>query len=73
MELKSHIDINLNIAPKTDVVGDDGYGNSDPSDHEVNIDSDLDVGEVPNDIDDKYVNDDGNINAFSFKNHIDVL
>ncbi|KAH1055339.1 hypothetical protein J1N35_033404 [Gossypium stocksii] len=37
------IDIDLNAAPETDVVGDDVYHSSDPSDHEVDIDSDLDV------------------------------
>ncbi|PPS09029.1 hypothetical protein GOBAR_AA11627 [Gossypium barbadense] len=57
------IDIDLNVAPETDVVGDDIYHSSDPSDHKVDIDSDSDVDEVANDIDDEGVNEDGNINA----------
>ncbi|KAK5839421.1 hypothetical protein PVK06_008209 [Gossypium arboreum] len=59
------IDIDLNITPNIDVVGDGGYDSSDPCDQEVDSDSDLVVDEVPNDIDDKGVNDDGNINASS--------
>ncbi|PPR84830.1 hypothetical protein GOBAR_AA35882 [Gossypium barbadense] len=64
------ININLNTAPETDVVGDDVYHSNDPSDHEVNTDSDLDVDEVPDDIDDEGVNDDGNVNASSVRNQI---
>ncbi|KAH1031860.1 hypothetical protein J1N35_044034 [Gossypium stocksii] len=59
------IDIDFNVAPDIDVVGDDGYDNSDPCDHEVNSDSNFDVNEVSDDIDDEGVNDDGNINASS--------
>ncbi|KAH1107774.1 hypothetical protein J1N35_011542 [Gossypium stocksii] len=62
------IDINLNVAPKTDVVGNDVYNSSDASDHEVDIDSDPNMDEVPNDIDDEGVNDDGNVNASSVEN-----
>ncbi|PPR99926.1 hypothetical protein GOBAR_AA20740 [Gossypium barbadense] len=56
------IDIDLNAAPETDVVGDDGYDSSYPSDHEVNSDSDPDMDEVPNDTNNECVNDDGNVN-----------
>ncbi|PPS15657.1 hypothetical protein GOBAR_AA04916 [Gossypium barbadense] len=66
----SGINIDLNAALETDVVGDDVYHSSDPSDHEVNSDSDPDVEEVLDDIDDKCVNDDGNINASSVRNQI---
>ncbi|PPR95278.1 hypothetical protein GOBAR_AA25383 [Gossypium barbadense] len=68
MELKAMIDIDLNAAPETDVVGDDIYRSSDPSDHEVYSDSDPDVDEVPDDNDDEDVNDDENINAPSVGN-----
>ncbi|KAK5792806.1 hypothetical protein PVK06_033928 [Gossypium arboreum] len=64
------IDIDLNATPETDVVGDDVYHSSDPSDHEVDSESDPDVGGVPNDIEDEGVNDDGNINASSVGNQI---
>ncbi|PPS20045.1 hypothetical protein GOBAR_AA00537 [Gossypium barbadense] len=43
---------------------------SDPSNHEVDSDSDLNVDEVLNDIDDECVNDDRNINASSVENQI---
>ncbi|PPD88689.1 hypothetical protein GOBAR_DD14367 [Gossypium barbadense] len=62
------IDIDLNVAPDIDVVGDDGYDNSDYCDQEVDSDSNPDVDEVPDDIDDEDVNDDGNINASSVGN-----
>ncbi|KAK5802846.1 hypothetical protein PVK06_030472 [Gossypium arboreum] len=55
------INIDLNAAPETDVVGVDIYHSNDPFDHEVDSDSDLDVDEVLDDIDDKGVNEDGNI------------
>ncbi|PPD83950.1 hypothetical protein GOBAR_DD19124 [Gossypium barbadense] len=64
------IDIDLNIAPYIDVVGDDGYDSSDPCDHKVDSDSDPDVDEVFDDIDDEDMNDDGNINVSSVGNHI---
>ncbi|XP_040932388.1 uncharacterized protein [Gossypium hirsutum] len=64
------IDIDLNAAPKTAVVGDDVYHSSDPSDHEVNSESDLDVDEVPDDIDDEGVNGEVNVNASSVRNQI---
>ncbi|PPD77530.1 hypothetical protein GOBAR_DD25548 [Gossypium barbadense] len=64
------IDIDLNAAPKTDVVGDDVYYSSDPVDHEVDSVSDPDVDEVPDDIDDEGVNEDGNVNASSVGNQI---
>ncbi|KAH1033145.1 hypothetical protein J1N35_045319 [Gossypium stocksii] len=57
------IDIDLNTAPETDVVGDDVYHSSDPSDDEVDSDSDPDMYEIPNDIDDEDLNDNRNINA----------
>ncbi|PPE00065.1 hypothetical protein GOBAR_DD02922 [Gossypium barbadense] len=62
------IDIDINIAHKTDVVVGDVYNSSDPFDHEVDSDNDLDVDKVPDDIDDEGVNDDGNINASSVEN-----
>ncbi|PPE00952.1 hypothetical protein GOBAR_DD02033 [Gossypium barbadense] len=66
------IDIDLNVAPETDVVGDDVYNSSDPSDHEVDSDSDsdLDLDKVPDNIDDEGVNDDRNVNASSVGNQI---
>ncbi|PPD87883.1 hypothetical protein GOBAR_DD15176 [Gossypium barbadense] len=64
------IDINLNVAPDIDVVGDDGYNSSDPCDQEVDSDSDPDVDEVPDDIDDEDVNDNGNINVSLVGNQI---
>ncbi|PPE01198.1 hypothetical protein GOBAR_DD01786 [Gossypium barbadense] len=64
------IGIDLNAAPETNVVSDGGYNSSNPSDHEANSDSHLDVDEVPNDINDEGVNDDGNVNASSVGNQI---
>ncbi|PPD73219.1 hypothetical protein GOBAR_DD29856 [Gossypium barbadense] len=64
------IDIDINVAPNIDVVGDDGYNSSDPCDHKVDSDSDPNVDEVPDDIDDEDVNDDGNINTSSVRNQI---
>ncbi|PPD88816.1 hypothetical protein GOBAR_DD14222 [Gossypium barbadense] len=64
------IDIDLNAAPETGVVGIDVYYSSDPVDHEVSSESDPDIDEVPDDIDDEGVNEDGNINAFSVGNQI---
>ncbi|PPS15781.1 hypothetical protein GOBAR_AA04797 [Gossypium barbadense] len=58
---------------ETAVVGDDVYHNSDPSDHEVDSDSDPDVDEVPDDIDDEGLNKDGNVNASSFGNQIHCI
>ncbi|PPD70091.1 hypothetical protein GOBAR_DD33033 [Gossypium barbadense] len=52
------IDIDLNAAPETDVVGDDVYYSSDPAVHEVNSESDPDVDEVLDDIDDEGMNED---------------
>ncbi|PPS01359.1 hypothetical protein GOBAR_AA19304 [Gossypium barbadense] len=67
------IDIDLNVAPETDVVGDDIYYSSDPSNHEVDSDSDPDVDEVPDDIDDEGMNDDGNVNASLVGNQIHCI
>ncbi|KAK5836239.1 hypothetical protein PVK06_012010 [Gossypium arboreum] len=64
------IDIDLNVTPNVDVVGDDGYDSSDPCDQEVDSDSDPDVDGVPDDIDDEGMNNNGNINASSVKNQI---
>ncbi|KAL1136917.1 hypothetical protein V6Z11_A12G271800 [Gossypium hirsutum] len=64
------IDIDLNAAPETHVVGDDVYHSSDPSDHEVDSESDPNVDEVPDDIDDEGVNEEVNVNASSFENQI---
>ncbi|PPR85181.1 hypothetical protein GOBAR_AA35506 [Gossypium barbadense] len=64
------IDINLNVTPDIDVVGDDGYDNSDHCEEEVDSDNDPDMDDVPDDIDDKYVNEDGNINASSVGNQM---
>ena len=50
------------------MVGDDIYNSSDPSDHEVDSESDPDVDEVPDDIDDEGVNDYGNVNVSSVRN-----
>ncbi|PPD95066.1 hypothetical protein GOBAR_DD07906 [Gossypium barbadense] len=59
------------VAPISYVdIGEDGYNNSDPCDQEVDSDSDIDVDEVLDDIDDEDVNDDGNINASSVGNQI---
>ncbi|PPR96285.1 hypothetical protein GOBAR_AA24379 [Gossypium barbadense] len=41
---------------------------SGPSDHEVDSDNDPDVDEVPDDIDDEGMNDDGNVNVSSIGN-----
>ncbi|PPS01372.1 hypothetical protein GOBAR_AA19289 [Gossypium barbadense] len=57
------IGINLNVTPDIDVVGDDGYDNSDPCDQKVDSDSDPDADDVPDDIDNEDVNDDRNINT----------
>ncbi|PPS16746.1 hypothetical protein GOBAR_AA03830 [Gossypium barbadense] len=62
------ININLNVASKTNVVGDDGYDSSDLSDHEVDNNSNPDVNEALDDIDDEGVKDDGNINVSSIEN-----
>ncbi|XP_017617936.2 uncharacterized protein LOC108462504 [Gossypium arboreum] len=62
--------IDLNAAPETVVVGDDVYHNSDPSDYEVDSESDPDVDEVPDDIDDEGVNEEVNVNAYSVGNQI---
>ncbi|PPD88842.1 hypothetical protein GOBAR_DD14248 [Gossypium barbadense] len=64
------IDIYLNAAPETNVIGDDVYYSSDPVDYEVDSESDPDVDEVPDDIDDECVNEDGNVNAYSVGNQI---
>ncbi|PPR90048.1 hypothetical protein GOBAR_AA30635 [Gossypium barbadense] len=64
------IDIDINVAPDINVVGDDGYDSSDPCDQDVDSDSDPDVDGVPNDIDIKDMNDDGNINLSLFENQI---
>ncbi|KAK5813493.1 hypothetical protein PVK06_028944 [Gossypium arboreum] len=64
------IDIDLNAAPETTVIGDDVYHSSDPSDHEVDNESDPDVDEVPDDIDDEGVNEEVNVNASSVGNQI---
>ncbi|PPS01111.1 hypothetical protein GOBAR_AA19550 [Gossypium barbadense] len=64
------INIDLNAAPETDLVGVDIYHSNDPFDHEVDSDSDLDVDEVLDDIDDVGVNEDGNVNASLVGNQI---
>ncbi|PPS04094.1 hypothetical protein GOBAR_AA16568 [Gossypium barbadense] len=64
------INIDLNVTPDIDVVGDDGYDSSDPCDQKVDSDNDLDVDDIPDDIDDEDVNDDGNINTSSIGNQI---
>ncbi|PPD91005.1 hypothetical protein GOBAR_DD12067 [Gossypium barbadense] len=64
------IDIDLNVASDIDVVGDDGYDSNDSCDQEVGSDSDPDVDEVSDDIDDEDVNDNGNIKASSVGNQI---
>ncbi|KAK5836494.1 hypothetical protein PVK06_012286 [Gossypium arboreum] len=64
------IDIDFNVTPNIDVVGDDGYDSNDPYDQEVDSDSDPDVDDVPDDIDDEDVNDDGNINESSVRNQM---
>ncbi|PPS16154.1 hypothetical protein GOBAR_AA04440 [Gossypium barbadense] len=55
------IDIDLNAASKTDVVGDDVYDNSDPSDNDVDSDSGPNMDKVRDNIDDEGMNDDGNV------------
>ncbi|PPD99558.1 hypothetical protein GOBAR_DD03422 [Gossypium barbadense] len=64
------INIDLNAAAETDVVGDDVYYSSDPVDYKVDSESDPNADEVPDDIDDEGVNEDGNINASSVENQI---
>ncbi|PPD82603.1 hypothetical protein GOBAR_DD20477 [Gossypium barbadense] len=64
------INIDLNAAAETDVVGDNVYYSSDPVDYEVDSESDPDVDEVPDNIDDEGVNEDGNVNASSVRNQI---
>ncbi|PPE01533.1 hypothetical protein GOBAR_DD01412 [Gossypium barbadense] len=64
------ISIDLNITPDIDVVGDDGYDGSDHYDEEVNSDSDPDVDDVSDDIDDEDVNNDGNISTSSVGNQM---
>ncbi|PPS06003.1 hypothetical protein GOBAR_AA14631 [Gossypium barbadense] len=64
------IDIDLNVTPDIDVVGDNGYDSSDPCGQEVDSDSDPDVDDVPDVIDDEDVNNDGNINASSVENQM---
>ncbi|XP_040969906.1 uncharacterized protein [Gossypium hirsutum] len=64
------IDIDLNVTPNIDVVGDDGYDNSDHCEEEVDSNSDPDVDDVADDIDDEDVNEDGNINASSVGNQM---
>ncbi|PPD97295.1 hypothetical protein GOBAR_DD05686 [Gossypium barbadense] len=64
------INIDLNVAPETDVFGDDVYYSNDPVEHEVDSESDPDVDEVSGDIDDEGVKEDGNVNASSVGNQI---
>ncbi|PPD83430.1 hypothetical protein GOBAR_DD19643 [Gossypium barbadense] len=64
------INIDLNAATETDVVGDDVYYSSFPVDYEVDSESDPDADEVPDDINDEGVNKDGNVNASSVGNQI---
>ncbi|KAK5802849.1 hypothetical protein PVK06_030475 [Gossypium arboreum] len=64
------IDINLNVTSDIYVVGDDGYDSSDPCDQEVDSDGYPNVDEVPDDIDNEDVNDDGNISTPSVRNQI---
>ncbi|KAH1129122.1 hypothetical protein J1N35_000500 [Gossypium stocksii] len=64
------ISIDINVTPDIDVVGDDGYNNSNSCDQEVDSDSDPNVDDVPNDIDDEDVIDDRNINASSIGNQM---
>ncbi|PPD80082.1 hypothetical protein GOBAR_DD22991 [Gossypium barbadense] len=64
------IKIDINAAPETDAVVDDGCGSSASSDHEVDNDSDPEVDEIPNDIDDESVNDNENVNTSSVRNQI---
>ncbi|PPD95937.1 hypothetical protein GOBAR_DD07055 [Gossypium barbadense] len=64
------INIDLNAATETDVVGDDVYYSSDPVDYEVDSESDPDADEVSDDINDEGVNEDGNVNASSVENRI---
>ncbi|PPD81894.1 hypothetical protein GOBAR_DD21160 [Gossypium barbadense] len=64
------INIDLNDAAETDVVGDDVYYSSDPVDYEVDSESDPDADEVSDDIDDEGVNEDGNVNTSSVGNQI---
>ncbi|PPD98649.1 hypothetical protein GOBAR_DD04336 [Gossypium barbadense] len=64
------INIDLNAAAETDVVGDDVYYSSDPVDYEMDSESDPDADEVPDDIDDEGVNEDENVNASLVRNQI---
>ncbi|PPS09870.1 hypothetical protein GOBAR_AA10774 [Gossypium barbadense] len=62
------IDIDLNVAPKADTVGDNGCSSSDLSDHEVDSNNDPYVDKVPDDIEDEGVNDDRNANFSKYSN-----
>ncbi|KAH1096490.1 hypothetical protein J1N35_013411 [Gossypium stocksii] len=64
------INIVLNITPVIDIGGDDGYDGRDHCDEEVNSESDPDVDNVPDDIDDEDVNNGGNINVSSVGNQM---
>ncbi|PPS18232.1 hypothetical protein GOBAR_AA02337 [Gossypium barbadense] len=64
------IDIDLNVTPDMDVVGNDGYDSSDPCYQEVDSDSDPNMDDVPDDINDEDVNDDGNINVSLVRNQM---
>ncbi|KAK5813147.1 hypothetical protein PVK06_028593 [Gossypium arboreum] len=55
------------VVIQTDADSDNGYDNNGPN-YEVENYSDPDLDEVPEDIDDKYVNDDRNVNASSVGN-----
>ncbi|PPE00702.1 hypothetical protein GOBAR_DD02281 [Gossypium barbadense] len=64
------ISIDLNITPDIDVVGGEEECGSDHCDEKVDSNGDPDVDDVPDDIDDEDVNNDGNINASSVKNQM---
>ncbi|KAH1128736.1 hypothetical protein J1N35_000114 [Gossypium stocksii] len=67
------INIDLNITPDIDVVGDDGYDSSDHCDQEVDSESDPDVDDVPDEVDDEDVNDDETLMHLRLGTKCDLL
>ncbi|PPE01164.1 hypothetical protein GOBAR_DD01807 [Gossypium barbadense] len=62
-----HLQIH-HVVIETYAYGEDGYDNNGPSNHEVEDYSDPYLDEVPNDIDDEGMNEDGNVYTSSIEN-----